>query len=310
MVGTATADEGDYILPTPFAGFHRIYASMIGFSSAAVDTLVESGRDYTINFRLQPDVLHLGGVLVVAERDAKWRSRLRKFEREFVGTSDAARETEILNPEVLDLDGGFGWIEARAGAPLRLINRALGYHVTYYLKDFRVSGGTLRYDGEPLFEALAPADEAEAERWGRNRRRAFYGSVRHYLLALLDGQTKESGFLTFRRFDLASTYGSNTRYPTDPAAYLSAGPTAETRTFVFDRFLEVVYTKEPEDGDFLRWIGSGRSATNQRSWLEMNEDVATVDLSGEIVEPYAITVYGYFAFERIGDLLPKEYRPN
>jgi hypothetical protein len=43
-------------------------------------------------------------------------------------------------------------------------------------------------------------------------------------------------------------------------------------------------------------------------WLERGP--ATVDYKGDVVDPYGVTVSGYFAFERVGDQLPKEFRPR
>ena len=33
-------------------------------------------------------------------------------------------------------------------------------------------------------------------------------------------------------------------------------------------------------------------------------------INGEVRDPYGLTVYGYFAFERVADDVPKEYRPG
>jgi hypothetical protein len=54
---------------------------------------------------------------------------------------------------------------------------------------------------------------------------------------------------------------------------------------------------------------TGRPRRNQRSWIKLTNGPTVVDQNGEVIDPYGVTVYGYFAFERIADDVPKEYRP-
>jgi len=44
------------------------------------------------------------------------------------------------------------------------------------------------------------------------------------------------------------------------------------------------------------------------AYLSLNERPALVDRYGDIVQPFAVTRYGYYAFTRVADSLPKEYR--
>ncbi len=47
----------------------------------------------------------------------------------------------------------------------------------------------------------------------------------------------------------------------------------------------------------------------QVSYLELEDGAARVDRTGAFVDPYAAIQYGYFAFERLADAVPKNYRP-
>ena len=307
MLGTAAGPDGHYRLGRVPAGAHRLYASMLGYEPAAVDTLLRAGP-YAIDLRMAPTVVEVGRITVEAARDPRWQRRLRRFERLFLGESSNADSVRLLNPEVLSFEAGWGRLEATAAAPLEIETRALGYHVTYYLEDFRYAGTTLRYDGEPLFAPLAPRDSAEAARWAVNRQRAYYGSFRHYLLALLAGTTEAQGFRTYRRLHLDR---SDTRFYADPARLLRDGPSPTEKLFRFNGYLEVIYFEEAEEEAFLRWQGRyGRTAAAQRSFLRLTDGPTLVDHTGEVIDPYGVTVYGYFAFERLADLLPKEFVPE
>jgi len=310
-MGTATDDGGHYRLDPVPPGAHRLYVSMLGYQPVPRDTLVRAAHGYRIDFSLQPTVIEIGEVTVSARNAKRWERRLRTFERLFLGETDNADHTRILNPEVLRFDGGWGKLVAMAEAPLIIENTALGYRIQYFLKEFIRTGNTIKYDGEPLFEELAPEDQDEAMRWAENRRKAFDGSFRHYMLALLEKRWREEGFTTFRRFSLDNLYRTFDRFGVDANDLLHEGPSPDEKELRFSGFLEVVYAKELEDPAYLHWIGRstwGRP-DNQRSWLKLNDGPTLVDHTGEVLDPYGVTVYGYFAFERVADELPKEYRP-
>lgn len=312
MMGTATDDDGRYALPHVPLGAHRVYVSMLGYEPAMQDTLLKTTAPYDIDFQLKPTVLEFGEVVVSAKSSRQWEKQLRRFERLFLGETDNARETIILNPEVLSFDSGFGRLSATADEPLLIENRALGYRIQYFLTDFVRTGGTIKYDGEPLYEEMVPENKEQAARWTENRRKAFNGSFRHYMLTLLHNRWEEEGFTTYRRFSLEQLYSNIDRFPINPEQLLNDIPEADEKELAFPGFLEVVYHDEAEDRAYLRW--QGRSAWNrpgnQRSWIRLTDGPTTVDHHGEVLAPYGVTVYGYFAFERVADELPKEYRPR
>ena len=311
MMGTATDADGHFRLDGVPPGAHRLYVSMLGYTPTARDTLLREAASYTIDLRLTPEVVELGEVTVSAREAKRWQRRLRKFERLFLGETGNAAETKILNPEVLSFDAGWGTLRATASRPLLIENRALGYRVQYFLKEFIRSGTTIKYDGEPLFEPLTPVDAAEAARWTANRRKAFFGSFRHFMLALLDGRWQDDGFALYRRLSLERLHSTHNRFGVNPKRLLHEGPSAQEKELRFGGFLEVVYIKELEDEAFQRWQGrsSWRAPGNQRSWIKLTDGPTLVDQAGEVIDPYGVTVYGYFAFERVADEMPKEYRP-
>jgi hypothetical protein len=311
LLGTATDGEGRYRLEQIPLGSHRIYVSMLGFEAATAPFSPRRDSLYTHDFELAFDVLELGGVTVTGEHDPRWKKRLRRFNTLFLGETENARRTEIINPEVLDFDvKWWGKFIATASAPLVIENRALGYRVTYFLKEFISEGSTIKYDGEPLFEALEPASPEEAEAWEERRRTAYAGSFRHFLLSLLGDSTEAAGFRTYRRFDLESPQHRH-GFPIEPASLLQEGPSDQEKLLDFYNYIEVHFTQEQEDESFLRWQGRFSTARrgDQRSWIKLTNGPTVVDQNGEVIDPYGVTVYGYFAFERIADDVPKEYRP-
>lgn len=310
MIGTSTDSTGGFELNRVPLGAHRLYVSMLGYEPATRDMLVQRAATDTLAFQLTPAVLSAGEVTVTAERDTDWYKRLEKFKRLFIGTSARADRCTLLNPEVLAFETKWwGRFEASARAPLLIENRALGYRIRYHLDEFRASGGTVRWDGEPFFEPLTPADTAEAAAWATHREEAYAGSMRHFLRALRANRLQEAGFTVYRHPDDAFRSTSN-RFRVRASRLIEPAASDSISALNFHGRLEIVYRHEHEDARYLRWAGTyhRRSPGLQTSHLELNEHPVTVDASGEIVEPYGATVYGHFAFERLADAVPRGYR--
>ncbi len=308
LIGTATDYEGKFILDDVSPGAHRIVASMLGYEPASIDTLLRAGKTYEFKINLKPITVELDEVVVNARLARRWQRRLSKFTRLFLGETDNSSLTTIINPEVLSFVSRFGKLSATASEPLIIENRALGYRIQYYLKEFFYQGNTIKYDGEPSFTELTPTDSSEWQRWLINREVAFSGSERHFLLSLISGKTHEEGFEIHRRFSIDS---NGARFALDPNELLEPGPTPLEQLLTFHGVLEITYVNENEEDRFREWQ---RQPTwirpgPQRSFMELNSGPTLIDESGEVIDPYGVVVYGYFAFERIANKVPKEYRP-
>ena len=328
MRGTATDANGRFRLEDLPLGAHRLYVSVIGYAPQARNLNLREAKTYTFDFELEPTVLESEGVTVEAERDDKWQRRYEKFVRLFIGETPNAAQATITNPEVLDFSERLGRFEAWAHAPLQIENRALGYRIEYFLKDFAATPTRTQYDGEPLFEEMEGSPDQQAI-WEARRKEAFYGSFHHLMLAMLAGRVDDQGFKLYSRpssgrsLTGASPFGnppamSRQRFPIETKDILKAGETESERTLDFSGMVEVLFLGETESEAYKTWRAQyERSGTIRTSapkfqtsqfWLERGP--ATVDYKGDVVDPYGVTVSGYLAFERVGDQLPKEYRPR
>jgi hypothetical protein len=88
-------------------------------------------------------------------------------------------------------------------------------------------------------------------------------------------------------------------------------PTEEGREFAltFPSFLEVVYTGERETRAYRRWVGMPQDMDleYQRSWIQLTRDFALLDRDGNVLDPESLIYFGYMAFERLADAVPREY---
>ena len=320
MIGTTTDPDGRYRLERVPPGALRLYVSVLGFEPQSRDLLLRPDSPLVIDFALAPAVIELETITVVGERDRQWERRFDRFVREFIGETPNAIECAITNRFVLDFRESRGVFSASASEPLEIENTALGYRARYFLKDFESDRSRVRYDGEPLFEELEPSSAEEAERWEENRRRAFIGSFRHFLLALIAGQAKEQGFVTFGRSVSdgpmsplgASSTEFGARFPIDPYSIISEGEAPGEYILDFEGAVEIIFQGEFEDPAYREWrmSQSSRRDRYQTSWIRLEGGPTVVDYKGDVLDPYGVTFFGYLAFERIADSVPREYRPG
>ena len=313
MNGMTTDNEGRYRLTGVPLGALRLYVSMIGFEPQARDIFVREARVYTIDFQLKEAVYEIGEITVTAD-NKKWKRQLEKFIGLFIGETPNASETKIVNPEVLDFTAKGGEFRAQASEPLIIENKALGYRVTYFLKEFVAIPNQTRYDGEPLFEDMSAESPEQKAMWNARRDSAFYGSFRHFMLALLNDKVQEQGFETYSIPAQQSMGGTarpgNQRYPIKTAEMLKDGETPGEKILDFEGFVQIIYTREVESEAYLRWQNRGPGRPKFRSSLiRLGNGPAIVDLKGDVLDPYGVTFYHYLAFERVADEVPKEYRP-
>ncbi len=313
MNGTVTDDQGRFRLTGIPLGALRLYVSMIGFESQSQDIFIREAKTYTFDFQLKEAVYEVGEITVTAN-NRKWKRQLEKFTRLFIGETPYAAQTKIVNPEVMDFSAKGGEFRAQASEPLIIENQALGYRSKYFLTEFVAIPNRTKYDGEPLFEEMETNDPIQAANWKARRDSSFYGSFRHFMLALLNNKVEEHGFKTFARPAQQRMGGGaapgDQRYPIKASEILKDSDTPGEKVLDFEGFVEIVYMPETEHRSYLRWINQDFRRPSYRSSLISLENGPTiVDLKGDVLDPYGVTFYMYLAFERVADEVPKEYRP-
>lgn len=311
-IGTATDLSGQYRIRRIPAGGYRLVVSMIGYGRTTTQMIIGPGDIQKKDFELKPVVYELPEIYV-GDFDKRWEKNLDRFADHFIGETEWADLVKILNPRVLRFEKRWwGRLTAEALAPLQIENRALGYRITYQLDEFDDSGDRTRWDGEPLFREMEPANSTQAAYWERNRKKAFLGSLRHFLLALLNDRLKKEGFILYNHRQDVYRYSSQNKLRTNGQRFIQKGEEDFLHRFNFFGRLEIIYMREKEDEQYVHWLPDARRRPNnmQTSYLELNEHPITVDSDGEIVEPYGATQFGYYSFSRLAYLTPRSYRPD
>ncbi len=307
-LGANTNEEGVFEIRNIPVGYYDVVASRIGYLLHTFRANLREPRKREVEIRLKPTNVEMTEVVVSAPDPTEWKRELSRFTDLFLGTTKNAKECRIINPEVLDFKTESEDVfEASARRSLEIENLAMGYHLTFLLRSFRMAGDIMTFEGLPKFAELKPSSPSIAEQWKENRMRAFRGSMRHFLMCLFKRELNKAGYSIFHLDYLGVGNVSSDRKLLVENEILFDSPTATMKTLRFSGFLEVEYWREVESGyNLLQKAGT----TGQVSWFTLNYLAVGINERGFINEAFPTKVYGYWSWRRVGDMLPLDFEPE
>src|SRR5690606_37267593 len=151
-LGDATGAEGKFVIKGIIPEEFDLVASFVGYKTVS-KTIKRKGRDAVFQeFELELLEDNLSEVQLKSKRDRSWERNLKRFKEVFLAVPDDpyGGEIEILNPWVIDFQNvknetGLNYTKSSAQLPLKIVNKALGYEIDYYLQDFRMHRNASRY---------------------------------------------------------------------------------------------------------------------------------------------------------------------
>ena len=325
MIGAATDQHGTYEIRDVPEGSYILVFSHVGYRLISYSLSIEENSTKVVNALLDQkleelDVIELVATPFVEEDD--WPKYYRQFTREFLGTSGNAIKCEILNSEVLDFsfDKEDEVLTAEAKEALIIENKALGYKLTYELESFTKSSTSTSFYGKARFENLEPTNKRERKRWRRNRVKSYNGSISHFFKSLIKNNHFGQGYQVFR-FNSQEDIDNNNFSVVNPQQMITKSKNDFEWIFSFDGRLLIQYNKEVENAQYLREVNADRFTEGitglhllkpaaQRSIIELNNEEVTIDKYGQIKEPFGLKTTGYWAWERIGEMMPAEFNPK
>ncbi len=310
-MGTQTDANGHFSLKNIPAGRHRLVASMVGYVPKMV--LIDfPGKTSELTFSLEEDNKTLAEVRVVGTQDKTWEKQFRAFEKGFLGESYSKKEVYITNREVVDFTENEEAFTAKATQPLQIVNKTLGYKITYFMDNFEKTNSLTAYKGLASFEKLVPEDARQERRWQRNRVEAYEGSMKHFLKALVENRLEEEGFNAYL---LKPEYLNNLR-----------------RGLFFDRNNErhvvfkapdLVGAISPDGLTTLEWRIPMEIVFNKKRvarpifmdapypyTILIPKGLIQVTNTGDIMNPYSIEMRGEMGKIGMADLLPLDFDIN
>jgi hypothetical protein len=307
-MGTQSDATGHYVLKNIPPGRHRLVASMVGYVPKLV-LLEFPGKITELNINLEEDNKTLDEVRVVGSQDKLWEKQFREFEKGFLGEGYNRKEVFITNKEVVDFTESSDAFSAKASQPLQIINKSLGYEVTYFMDNFEKTNSLTSFKGLASFEKLMPEDAKQERKWKRNREEAYEGSLKHFLKALGDNRIEEEGFNAFL---LKPEYLNNLR-----------------RGLFFDRNNErhvafkttdLIGITTPDGLTMLNWkipmeIVYNRKRTMRPIFMDapypytilIPKGPIQVTSAGDLMNPYSIEMRGEMGKIGMADLLPLDF---
>jgi|GEM_PF-290217 len=334
-----TNNQGIFKITGIPAGNYELLVRMMGFVTVTKVFNI-ADRSITINVALNPDAIALNEARITAKPDGNRARYLSTFTEIFLGRSDNARKSKILNSDVLrfNYDKATGTLTARSTDFIKVNNAALGYNVSFLLNSFSFNQNDqiFGYDGKVYFEELQ-GDEQKQKAWKKNRLSVYYGSMQHFFKALFAGTTEAEGFKVYKIAD--SELGQSSNYNISASARTRATNVARTvidranlkpvkpdslfKTAGMSKVLKLPLLVK--DGDTTRfyicYIRDRESSGFLNSGMHLNIPVPNAQISsvyqvvpgnivlnkdGSLLPEKSLLLQGYWAWPRVADMLPTE----
>lgn len=283
FVGVNSDQNGSFELDVSKYASMPLTISALGYYSA---TVTKFSSDTVLQIYLIPKVFKLNEVVITAKANTKLRkANLEVFRNEFLGTTLNAMSCKIINEKDITLVMDNGTLKAFASKPIQIINKALGYEITYYLDKFEYSDKTksLLFFGNIIFREEPELRKNRKKKVDDRRAIAYFGSRMHFFRELWNHNLESSGFA------IRESTNSNIDY--------------DKLLISTDSVINGTYKKYLKYSGNL-YISFYTKASN--SILIMNKEYVNFDKNG-YYEPIGISWYGEMAKQRIADLLPYEY---
>jgi len=201
-VGTLTDEKGNFVFDVTKNAPMPLTVSMLGYNSTTLNsTTYLTGNPLIIH--LTPKVYELNEFVIKSNDHARERKYnlflLFLFKNEFLGTSANARNCDILNEDDITFNYGADrdTLKAYASEPLQIINRKLGYKITYYLDKFEYykRNKSFVYKGNLIFNEDLTTNNPEKPVIERRRKNAYRGSRMHFFRSLWVNKLEKTGFV-------------------------------------------------------------------------------------------------------------------
>jgi hypothetical protein len=346
-IGSATNEDGKYVLSNIRPGQYTLVVSILGYEQYSKTVLV--GREpLKLDIELAQKPLMLREVVISSSAD--WKKNFEAFKKEFIGIDENAKYCTIMNPHILNLtyNPTKQILHADADQFLVVENKSLGYRVKYLLNDFNIDklSNIISRQGQQVFEDL-PGNEAQKKKWHEKREEAYYGSAMHFYRSLYADRLKEEGFEAYklrrylnherppdevirRKYEMFRAHGM-----VDSANYwarLANLPKYQNESLVrpayqefeilsilqpglytvhFNDYLYVIYTKKREDVDYKDIYREFNMPNFETSVVTIMSKQAYyhIDSNGIVVDGGPL-YEGTWSKSRISDLLPVDYVPD
>lgn len=204
MKGTTTNAKGYFELNNIPAGKYELIFSSVGYQTFSYSF---SDAQLPLNLKVKMTIkeIELEEVVVGGYEKDGWQKWGMVFVENFIGTMSNAAKCKITNTATIKFRflKKENKLKAYANEPLLMVNDALGYKIHYQLEDFQIdyNDHSVFFAGYPYFSEMHE-DKTPKQKWVRNREKAYYGSVMHFIRSLYKDSLLQNSFEVKRWFKI------------------------------------------------------------------------------------------------------------
>jgi hypothetical protein len=312
-LGTATAADGTFHLKLPGGGY-SIAVTFTGYQteSRRVSAGDAGNNDMVIEIKQKEKSLEefvIKSTNEVADGLAKYGDF---FMENFIGKTANSKQCYVKNKEALKF---FYYRRAKrlkviSTAPLEIVNDALGYTIKYELDSFVHEYNTQVsvYTGYPLFQEMQTSNIAQLEKWNAARKTAYNGSILHFMRSMHERKLAEEGFeIQFIVKDnnketsirVKDFYGGMNYVKDDSSNIVEILPNQKD--------VAIIYKNEPSDQLYVDANPEASSKFQLSVVTFLPNESLGIEQNGFYFEQNDITITGYWAWEKVGDMVPYDY---
>ncbi len=291
-IGTTSDNSGRFTIKGIPFGTYNIIFSYIGYETEKRNFYSYKQESFEFNILLKHKPIDLKQVSVTGIVPADWKDNLQTFMKIFLGVTENAGNTKILNPEVLDFskDKKTNVFKARADSVVRVENKALGYMLYIVLDSLKYyPGKNYQYTFYPRFKELTPVSEEEKKSWDTNRQQTFLNSPKHFFYSLVHRQL-EKDYYALQEGNINSLLNGK-------------------GTNIFQKDLNITCNNDSSIYVFNFTGGLKVSCfMNPPGYLDFYYSSVSIDKFGNLLSPfYSVEIFGAWSDQGIADLLPENY---
>jgi hypothetical protein len=314
-MGTATSAEGNFVLRLPNGGYDLV-VTFTGYETITrrISTADTSNNNIVIELKQKEKAMEEISIKTSNEVKDGLEKYGDFFTENFIGKTTNSSQCVIKNKEALKFyfSKKRNRLKVLCAEPILIENLALGYTIKYTLDSFTHDYTSLvsSYTGYPLFEAIATADLTQASTWRANRLKAYNGSILHFMRSAYQKNLQKEGFevqFLFKNNDtetaipVKNLYGGLNYSKDDSTQVVEIQPNQPD--------VAVLYKNELPDKEYIAQNQEAAAKKFQLSIITIPALQAIgIEQNGYYFDQNDITITGYWSWEKVGDMLPYDYK--
>lgn len=312
-LGTTTDQDGNFALQL-YEGGYGLVVSFAGFNTQSIRISQSDNKE--LFFEMTPKDKIMQDVAIVSTGEVKngWEKYGGFFLNEFIGTTPNRDSCVLKNSETLKFffSKRKNRLKVFATEPLLIENRALGFLLKYDMDSLvhEYNSGLTLYSGYPSFEYMNPVDENEKQRWESARKKAYVGSVLHFMKSLYRKDLGKNKFevkflVSINEADsalkLANYYDALRYEKNDSTGLVSIRPN--------QLHVGVLYSGTKPDETYLKQNSDAPTDFQFSTLLFQSGEKIFIEQNGFYFEQQDITINEYWEWCKMAEMLPYDYEP-